>query len=206
MTAMHRQILGTGRATRRQLLGAGAAATAAAAVAGTPAARAAAPPATPIGDDLGFLAFAAVAEGVVSAFYDAALGIKGAWTAAERKRLTAARTHHRANVDRVNAALGPDNAVTPGDFERTVKVGSRAGAIKVGRQLLTLTGGTYLGGVAATADYGSALLLGRLVAQAGSENTLFALWAGEALPGLLAPVDLDAAGLKLDTYIKDPNS
>jgi hypothetical protein len=30
--------------------------------------------------------------------------------------------------------------------------------------------------------------------------------AGETLGGLPSPVDLDAAGLKLDTYLKDPNS
>jgi hypothetical protein len=201
---MHRQILGTA-VSRRQLLGAGTAAAAATLIA-TPKARAALTPATPVGDDLGFLAFGAVAEGVLSAFFDAALLVEGAWTATERTRLTEARAHHRANIDRLNAALGPDNAVTPGDFARTVKVGSRAGALKVGRDLAKLVGGTYLGGVAATADYGSALLLGRLLAQVSSENTLLSAWAGEALPGLLAPVDLDAAGLKLDTYIKDPNS
>jgi hypothetical protein len=201
---MHRKILGT-RVSRRQLIGSGTAAAALAAF-GAPSAGAAAAPATPIGDDLGYLAFGAVAEGVLSAYYDAALALKGAWTPAERSRLTQARAHHRAAIDRLNAALGPDNSVTPGDFERVVKLGSRTGALKVGRELLTLVGGTYLGGVAATVDYGSALLLGRLIAQASSENTMLATWAGESLPGLLAPVDLDAAGLKLDTYIKDPNS
>jgi Ferritin-like domain len=204
MGAMYRQILGT-RVSRRQLLGAGTAAAAVAAL-GAPQARAALAPATPAGDDLGFLAFGAVAEGVLSAYFDAALALRGAWTPAERSRLTQARTHHRASVDRLNAALGPDNAVTPGDFERVVKLGSRAGALKVGRELETLVAGTYLGGVAATVDYGSALLLGRLLAQASSENTMLATWAGESLPGLLAPIDLDAAGLKLDTYIKDPTS
>lgn len=201
---MHRKSLGT-RVSRRQLLGTGTAAAAVAAL-GAPRARAALPPATPVGDDLGFLAFGAVAEGVLSACFDAALALKGAWSPAERARLTQARAHHRANVDRLNAALGPDDAVTPGDFERVVRVGSRAGALKVARELETLVAGTYLGGVAATADYGSALLLGRLLAQCSSESTMLATWAGDALPGLLAPVDLDAAGLKLDTYIKDPSS
>ena len=191
--------------SRRQLLGAGTAA-AAAVVVSVPRADAALAPAAPVGDDLGFLAFGAVAEGVLAAFYDAALLVKGGWTATERTRLGEARTHHRANVDRLNAALGPDNAVTPGDFEHVVKVGSRPGALKVGRDLAKLVGGTYLNGVAATADYGTALLLGRLLAQISSENTLLSAWAGEALPGLLAPVDLDSAGLELDTYIKDPTS
>lgn len=204
MGAVHRQILGID-VSRRQLLGAGTAAAAAAAL-GAPRAKAALTPATPVGDDLGYLAFGAVAEGVLSACFDAALELKGAWTPAQRRRLTQARAHHRASVDRLNAALGPDDAVTPGDFERVVKLGSRAGALKVGRELATLVAGTYLGGVAATVDYGSALLLGRLLAQAGSDNTMLATWAGASLPGLLSPVDLDAAGLELDTYIKDPSS
>lgn len=177
-----------------------------AALVAAPRAGAALAPATPVGDDLGFLAFGAVAEGVLSKFFDAALGLKGAWSATERKRLTEARGHHRANVDRLNAALGPDNAVTPGDFERVVRLGSRAGALKAGRELETLAGGTYLGGLAATSDYGSRLLLGRLLALTSSENALLSAWAGEALAGLPAPVDLDAAGLKLDSYLKDPNS
>jgi hypothetical protein len=204
MDSMHRKSLGTA-VTRRQVLGAGTVAAAAAAL-GAPRATAALTAATPAGDDLGFLAFGAVAEGVLSAYFDAAVALEGAWTTGERDHLIQARARHRANVGRLNAALGPGDAVTPGDFEQTVKVGSRAGALRVGRELEKLVGGTYLGGVAATADYGTALLLGRLLAQASSENTMLAAWAGESLPGLLAPVDLDAAGLKLDTYIKDPDS
>jgi hypothetical protein len=146
---MHRFILGT---SRRQLLAAGATAAAGlVATAAVPQARAALPPATPAGDDLGFLAFGAVAEGVLVAFFDAALAISGAWSAAERRVLTEARASHRANIDRLNTALGPDNAVTPGDFAYQVTVGTRPGALRIGRELETLVGGTYLGGVAASA-------------------------------------------------------
>ena len=200
---MYRQILGG--MSRRRLLSTGAVAALTAATA-APAARAALAPATPIGDDLGFLAFGAVAEGVLAAYFDAALDLPGAWTPAERTLLTQARASHRANIDRLNAALGPDNAITPGDFSRQVKVGSRAGALKVGRELETLAGGTYLGGVAATVDYGTRLLLGRLLALASSHDAVLTRWAGLGLGGLLAPIDLDAAGLKLDTYLSEPNS
>jgi hypothetical protein len=197
---MHRQILGM---NRRQMFAVGAsAALGAAAVA--PQARAALAPATPVGDDLGFLAFGAVAEGVLVAYFDAALAVHGAWTPGERQILTEARAAHRANIGRLNAALGPDNAVTPGDFAHQVKVGSRAGALKVGRELETLVGGTYLGGVAAAADYGTRLLLGRLLALASSHDAILTRWAGRPLGGLAAPVDLDAAGLKLDTYLEEP--
>jgi hypothetical protein len=202
MNPMHRQILGM---NRRQMFTAGAS-TAVAAVAVAPRARAALPAATPVGDDLGFLAFGTVAEGVLAAFFDAALALHGAWSPGERRLLAEARATHRANVDRLNAALGPADAVTPGDFAREVKVGSRAGALKVGYQLEALLAGTYLGGVAATADYGTRLLLGRLLAVASGHEAVLARWAGRPLAGLPAPVDLDAAGLELDTYLKDPNS
>jgi hypothetical protein len=201
---MHRFILGT---SRRQLLTAGATAAAGlVSTAGVPHARAALAPATPAGDDLGFLAFGAVAEGVLAAFFDAALAISGAWSPTERRVLTAARASHRANVDRLNAALGPDNAVTPGDFAHQVTVGSRPGALRVGRGLERLVGGTYLGGVAASADYGTRLLLGRLLALCAGHNAVLTHWAGKGDAGLLSPVDLDAAGLQLDAYLKEPTS
>jgi hypothetical protein len=186
-----------------------AGATAAAGLVGTtavPQARAALAPATPAGDDLGFLAFGAVAEGVLVAFFDAALAISGAWSPAERRVLTAARASHRANVDRLNAALGPDNAVTPGDFAHQVTVGSRPGALRVGRELENLVGGTYLGGVAAATNYGTRLLLGRLLALCAGHNAILTRWAGKGATGLLSPVDLDAAGLQLDAYLKEPTS
>lgn len=200
---MHRFILGT---SRRQLLAAGASSAVALVATGVPQARAALAPATPAGDDLGFLAFGAVAEGVLAAFYDAALAVSGAWTPAERKALTQAHASHLANVARLNAALGPDNAITPGDFAHNVPVGSRAGALKVGRELETLVGGTYLGGLAASADYGTRLLLGRLLAMASAHGAILTRWAGKTAGGLPAPVDLDAAGLKLDTYLEEPTS
>jgi hypothetical protein len=203
MAPMHRFILGI---SRRQLLTATAGGAAALVTTGVPQARAALTPATPAGDDLGFLAFGAVAEGVLAAFFDAALAIPGAWSATERRVLTEARASHRANVNRLNAALGPDDAVSPGDFARQVVVGSRAGALKVGRELESLVGGAYLGGVAASTDYGTRLLLGRLLALSSSHNAILTRWAGEAPAGLPSPVDLDAAGLKLDAYLKEPAS
>jgi hypothetical protein len=85
-------------------------------------------------------------------------------------------------------------------------VSSRAGALKVGRELETLVGGTYPGGVAAASDYGTRLLLGRLLALCAGHNAILARWAGKGAGGLPSPVDLDVAGLKLDTYIKEPTS
>jgi hypothetical protein len=200
---MHRFILGT---SRRQLLTATATAAAGLVATAVPQARAALAPARPAGDDLGFLAFGAVAEGVLAAAFDAALALAGTWSPAERRVLAKAGASHRANIARLDAALGPANAITPGDFAHRVTVGSRAGALKVGRELETLVGGTYLGGVAATTDYGTRLLLGRLLALCSGHDAILTRWAGDAPGGLPSPVDLDAAGLKLDTYIKDPSS
>ena len=45
----------------------------------------------------------------------------------------AAHARHRANVDRINAVLGPDDAVPLDDFSRRIRVATRAGALKVGR-------------------------------------------------------------------------
>jgi hypothetical protein len=200
---MHRFILGT---SRRQLLAAGATAAAGLVATAAPQARAALPLAKPAGDDLGFLAFGAVAEGVLAAFFDAALAISGAWSPAERRVLIEARASHRANVERLNAALGPDDAVAPDDFARQVTVGSRAGALKVGRELESLVGGAYLGGLAASTDYGTRLLLGRLLALCSSHGAILTRWAGKVATGLPSPIDLDAAGLRLDAYLKEPTS
>jgi hypothetical protein len=159
----------------------------------------------PIGDDIGFHTFGAVAEGVLAAFYTSALKVGGAWSAGEKKLLRQAHGQQRANVDRINAALGPSDAIPLEDFARTVRVGSRAEALKTGRELERLVGGVYLNGVAYSEDAGTRLLLGRVLAVANRHNTLLTRYAGLPLGGLPAPIDLDAAGEKLDSYIKDPS-
>ena len=80
----------------------------------------------PVGDDIGFLTFGAVAEGVLVAYYGAALALDGAWSESERKLLGQARERERDNVDRLNAALGEKDAIPLDSFERIVRVGSRA--------------------------------------------------------------------------------
>jgi hypothetical protein len=198
---MPKQILGT---TRRGVLK-GAAVAAAAGV--LPARALAAPQApAPQGDDVGFLAFGAVVEGVLANFYTQALGVKGAWSRGDRTLLTAAHGRHRANVDRINTVLGPDDAVPLDDFSRVVKVGSRAGALKVGRELEELAAGVYLNGAGYASDAGTRILLGRLLAAGHAQGAMLARLAGHAAAGLPSPIDLDAAGLKLDSYLKDPNA
>jgi hypothetical protein len=108
-------------------------------------------------------------------------------------------------VDRLNAALGPDDAIPLDDFARQVKVGTRAGAIKVGRGLEGLAAGVYLNGVGYATDAGTRILLGRLLAAGQAQAAMLARLGGLSGTGLPAPVDLDAAGLKLDGYLEDPS-
>src|SRR6266516_6835793 len=89
------------------MLGTGVAAVAGGML-GTGAALAAPPPATPQGDDVGFLTFGVVGERTALAFYKKALTTPGLFDAAERRRLTQARTAKREHVTRLNAALGAD--------------------------------------------------------------------------------------------------
>ena len=198
---MPKQILGL---TRRAVLQGAAAATVAAAL---PDGAVAAPPApAPIGDDVGFLSFGAVAESVLASFYTRAQALGDAWSGGERRLLDAAHDRHRANVDRLNAVLGPDDAVPLDDFSRRVRVGTRAGALKVGRELETLVAGVYLNGAGYAADPGTRILLARLLAAGHACEAWLARLAGHPAAGLPAPVDLDTAGLRLDTYLRDPSS
>src|SRR5207302_552576 len=132
------QILGT---TRRAILQAAVAGVVAGAVPGRALAAPAAP--HPQGDDVGFLSFGAAAEGVLATFYTRALALRGAWTRGDRALLAAAHARHRANVDRLNAVLGPSDAVPLDAFSRQVPVSTRAGALRVGRELEALAAGVY---------------------------------------------------------------
>src|SRR3954469_2045177 len=89
-------------------LGAAGVTTAAAGALGPAAALAAPQPPAPQGDDLGFLAFGAVAEGASRVFYRTALATPGLFDAGERRRLTQAGKAKRENVIRLAAAMGPD--------------------------------------------------------------------------------------------------
>ncbi|MET0603649.1 MAG: hypothetical protein ABW167_16820 [Baekduia sp.] len=120
--------------------------------------------------------------------------------------LVATATAPQARAALPLAKPAGDDAVAPDDFARQVTVGSRAGALKVGRELESLVGGAYLGGVAASTDYGTRLLLGRLLALCAGHNAILTRWAGRAAAGLPSPIDLDAAGLRLDAYLKEPTS
>ncbi len=190
--------------TRRQALAAAAAGTAAIIA---PAATSAAPaPATPKGDDVGFLAFGAVAEGVLARAYGDAQAVRSAFSASEKRLLDRAHDQKLDAVARLNAALGPDDAIPLEDFARVVPLGSRAGALRVLRRLEAVVVGVYLNGVGYSADPGSRLLLGRLLAADNGQLALLTRMAGERPGGLPKPIDLEAAGLLLDTYLEDPTS
>lgn len=162
--------------------------------------------ATPRGDDIGFLTFGAVAEGVLTRVFSDAQSVKGAFTPSERRLLGQAHDRQLDNVNRLNAVLGPGDAIPLEDFHRVVTLGSRAGALKVARRLETLVIGVYLNGVGYAEDAGTRILLGRLLAVASGHEALLTRMAGERLGGLPKPIDLPGAGPLLDVYLKDPTS
>lgn len=168
-------------------------------------AGAAPPPAAPVGDDAGYLTFGAAAEGVLARVYSGTGAVPG-FSRGERALLARAHTQKRDAVDRLNAALGPDDAIPLDDFSRRVTLGTRAGALGVARRLEGLVVGVYLDAVGYAADPGSRILLGRLLAAASAHRALVSRMAGVAPPGLAAPVDLEAAGTLLDTYLEDPTA
>lgn len=170
------------------------------------AARAAPQPAVPQGDDVAFLAFGAAAAGVLARVYGDARQLRGAFGRRERALLSAAHDRQRDTVVRLNAALGPDDAVPLDGFTRLVALRSRADALAVARRLEAAVVGVFLNGVAYATDPGTRLLLGRLLAVAHGHAALLTAMAGERPSGLPAPVDLEAAGALLDTYLEDPTS
>ena len=191
------------------LLGASGIATATAGALGPGAALAAPQPPAPQGDDLGFLAFGAVAEGASRAFYRQALATPGLFDAGERRHLALARKTKREHLIRLSAAMGPD-AVASDDFEVDLPKSSfatRAKALALGASLEELLVGVYLNGAAYAADPGTRLLVARLLTAdgqlLGSLRAMAGRPAGEGLPN---PLSTEQAGDALDKLITVPGS
>ncbi|MCW3046979.1 MAG: hypothetical protein JWO74_1263 [Solirubrobacterales bacterium] len=190
--------------TRARLLRLGATVVLGSAVAPA-AARAALPVPAPQGDDAGFLQFGVLAERAALAFYRRAQKMPGAWTATERGRLSAAAARKVLHVQRLTAALGAD-APAASDYAVGLPksaFATRPGALKLGRRLEALLTGVYVGGVAYAADPATRLLLGRLLASDAQHLALLRQMAGlRPGAGLPDPLDLEAAGAQLDTFLK----
>jgi Ferritin-like domain len=178
-----------------------------AALAGT--AVAAPTPPAPQGDDLGFLAFGAIAERASLAFYRTALKTPGLFTAAERRTLDAARAAKRTHVNKLNAVLG-EGAVAAGDFEFDLPksaFSTRAKAVELGTSLEELLVGVYLDGAGYAADPGTRLLVARLLTVDGQLlAALRMMTGGPAAAGLPNPLSTDQAGDALDKLLTVPGS
>jgi hypothetical protein len=190
-------------------LSASGVATAAAGALGPAAALAAPQPPAPQGDDLGFLAFGAVAEGASRVFYRMALATRGLFDAGERRRLAQARTTKREHIIRLSAAMGPD-AVGPGDFEVELpkrSFATRGKALALGASLEQLLVGVYLDGAGYAADPGTRLLIARLLTVDGQLLGSLHAMAGKPVgQGLPNPMSTDDAGAALDKLITVPGS
>ena len=196
--------------SRKGFLALGAAGAATAAGALGPAAALAAPqPPVPQGDDLGFLAFGAVAEGASRVFYHQALATPGLFDASERRRLTQAGKAKREHVIRLASAMGPD-AVGGGDFETDLPKSSfatRAKALVLGERLEELLVGVYLNGIGYAADPGTRLLIGRLLTSDAQLLGSLRAMSGKAIgAGLPSPMTTEQAGDALDKLITVPGS
>lgn len=201
---MHRRV----ELSRGAFLRVGASALAGTAVAAGTAIAAPTPPA-PQGDDLGFLAFGAVAERASLTFYRTALQTPGLFSAAERRSLDAARVAKRSHVAKLNAVLG-EGAVSAGDFEFELPKRSfttRARAVELGASLEELLVGVYLDGAGYAADPGTRLLVARLLTVDGQLLAVLRMMAGGApAPGLPNPIGTDQAGDALDKLLTVPGS
>ena len=166
-------------------------------------------PPAPQGDDLGFLAFGAVAERATLAFYRTAMKTPGLFTAAERRTLDAARVAKRAHVAKINAVLGED-AVGSSDFAFDLPKSAfttRAKAVALGARLEELLVGVYLDGAGYAADPGTRLLVSRLLTVDGQLLAALRMMAGgPAAAGLPNPLGTDQAGGALDKLLTVPGS
>jgi hypothetical protein len=190
-------------------VGATGVATAAVGALGPAAASAAPQPPAPQGDDLGFLAFGAVAEGASRVFYRTALATPGLFDASDRRRLVQARDAKREHIIRLSTAMGPD-AVAPGDYEVDLPksaFATRDKALALGAGLEQLLVGVYLNGAGYAADPGTRLLIARLLTVDGQLLALLDAMAGKAVgKGLPSPMTTQDAGAALDKLITVPGS
>jgi ferritin-like protein len=190
-------------------LGAAGVATTAAGALGPAAALAAPQPPAPQGDDLGFLAFGAVAEGASRVFYHRALATSGLFDAGERRRLAQALASKREHIIRLSTAMGPD-AVGPGDFAVDLPKSSfatRAKALELGERLEELLVGVYLNGAGYSADPGTRLLIARLLTSDAQLLGSLRAMSGKAIgAGLPSPLTTEQAGDALDRLISVPGS
>jgi ferritin-like protein len=166
-------------------------------------------PPAPQGDDVGFLTFGVVAERTALSYYKKALTTPKLFTAADRRRLTAARAAKRDHVNKLNAALGAD-AVGAADYQVELPKStwaSRGSAVALGIELEKLLVGVYVYGASATADPGSRLLIARLLTVDGQLLGSLREMVGRPIAdGMPNPLDTEAAGDALDKLITVPGS
>ena len=158
---------------------------------------------------MGFLAFGATAESVGLAFYKRARALRSTWSAEELRRLGAGERAKRDHIAKLNAALGPGQAVLPEDFAEVIpasELTDRKAVLNAGMRIEELVIGVYLNGVGYAKDEGSRILMGRLIASCTQQRAGLRVLAGLAADsGLPTPIDLEPAGDRLDAFLKDPS-
>ena len=165
---------------------------------------------TPSDDDIGFLAFATVAERATRDFYRAAHKQKGTGLSApERRHIDRVAAAKRAHIQRLDAALGAEAPLSE-DFETVLppdcRQDPRRGSSQFGEQLETLLVRVYLNGTGFAEDPQTRILLGRLMVYDAQQITWLRGAAGKVSPaGLQGPIDLEPAGAQLDAFLSTPD-
>jgi hypothetical protein len=167
------------------------------------------PPLAPQDDDVAFLSFATVAEGVSRDFYRAAFKRAGTGlSVAQRRHINRVASAKRAHIVRLKVALGAD-APQSSDFATVLPRGAvrtAARVVALGVQLETLLVRVYLNGVGFAGDSATRLFLGRLLVYDAEQLAWLRGVSGHASPaGLLSPIDLEPAADALDAFLSTPD-
>ncbi len=166
-----------------------------------PGALAAAPVPTPVGDDVGFVAFGALAERVSEVAYTQALRTPG-FTRTERSRLSAASALKRRQEKLLDAPLGGD-APRSDDFRIVIPAKTKAAVLAAVMKLERALCSVYAYGTSQAQDPATRLLLARLLAGDAQFLSQARVMAGlSPHAGLPAPLDVDTAGNMLDPYLQ----
>ena len=161
----------------------------------------------PVGDDLGFVRFAATAELVSADFYSRARKAPSVSGDLQR-RLGEVRTAKRRTFNALNVILG-DDAVLLDDFKIVFRKGTFASPESIGKlgaELEAVLVGVYLSAVRETLDPATRLLLGQALAYDAQQRAWMRELRGtKGNPTRMPrPLTLEEAGPTLDEFLAIP--
>jgi hypothetical protein len=171
------------------------------------AARAQLPAPAPREDDVAFLAFLGVAAVVTGEALERAGRLRG-FGPGERSTLEELRAVRRRHLARLNAALGPQEAVVAEDFPVSLPAAafrSRSRALSLLIDLSEMSLGIELSGTAFAQDSATRLLLARLMSSERDVLTVLRRLDGRhpTLYRLPKPLEMQVASDRLDALLEE---